>query len=267
MGPADIEDVGDVEDIDAGGAADVGSAVVAGSTTNDAAQAAAPPTPPRHRVSTVLWVGDSVAADLAPALTAAFGAAGVGWIDGAGDGLRLTPGGGVDPVSVYTDLFAEHTFDTVVVQLSYWDNPADLDQLRRSLGWFRDQVRARDADLVVVTPPPVRADLVDPGLARQIEVARELVADGDGRVHLVDSVGAWGATMSVDIDMDGAPDRKPDGVHVCPQGAARFASWLASELSTRFDGITAQPVGAWGSGGWSFSERYDTPTGACAAVN
>ncbi len=41
---------------------------------------------------------------------------------------------------------------------------------------------------------------------------------------------------------DGAPDRKPDGVHVCPQGAARFADWFAARLAERYDGLaTAAP--------------------------
>ncbi len=226
----------------------------------------APPTLPRHVVSRVLWVGDSVAADLAPALIPAFGASGVTWIDGTGDGLRLTPGGGVDPVEVYSKMFDAQTFDTVVVQLSYWDSPADIDQLRISLGWFRDQVRARDAELVVLTPPPIRDDLVDPGLARQIEVVNELVAGGEGHVHLVDTLVAWGPTMAFDIDGDGAPDRKPDGVHVCPQGAARFAVWLTADLASRFDGVALQPADVWGAGDWSTSRRYDTPAGACVAL-
>ncbi len=220
----------------------------------------------RHLVSRVLWIGDSVAADLAPALTAAFAASGVTLIDGSGDGLRLTPGGGVDPIDVYSKMLAEETFDSVVVQLSYWDSPADLDQLRTSLGWFRDRVRERGAELVVLTPPPVRDDLVDPGLARQIEVVGQLVTEGQGRVHLVDTAPAWGAAMALDIDGDGAPDRKPDGVHVCPQGAARFAAWLTADLGARFRGMSPQPTEVWAAGDWSTSIRYDTPAGACVAL-
>ena len=220
----------------------------------------------RHLVSRVLWIGDSVAADLAPALTAAFAASGVTLIDGSGDGLRLTPGGGVDPIDIYSKLLAEESFDSVVVQLSYWDSPADLEQLRTSLGWFRDRVRDRGAELVVLTPPPVRDDLVDPGLAHQIEVVGQLVTEGQGRVHLVDTAPAWGATMALDIDGDGAPDRKPDGVHVCPQGAARFAAWLTADLGARFRGVSPQPAGVWATGDWSTSIRYDTPAGACVGI-
>ncbi len=249
------------------GPATVGDAVAAGANSaTSVVPTLRQPTAPAHIAAQVLWIGDSVAADLAPALTAAFASAGVTWLDAAGDGLRLTPGGGVDPLDLYPRVLAERTFDTVVVQLSYWDSPADIDQLRRSLGWFRDQVFARGAHLVFVTPPPVREDLVDPGLARQIEVAAELVAAGEGRVHLVDSMPAWGPTMAFDIDGDGAPDRKPDGVHVCPQGAARFAAWLVGDLGIRFAGIAVAPPETWVAGDWTSSQRYDTPTGACVAL-
>ena len=61
-------------------------------------------------------------------------------------------------------------------------------------------------------------------------------------------------------------DRKPDLVHVCPQGAARFAIWLVAELSARFDGITPATPDAWLGGDWTADERYDTPVGACAAL-
>ena len=227
---------------------------------------AMPPAPPAPRplVRDVLWVGDSVAADLAPALTAAFTAAGLTWTDVAGDGLRLTPGGGVDPVDLWGGVLAAHTFDTVVVQLSYWDSPAGVDQMRTSFGWFAEQVRARGALLVVLTPPPVRDDLVDPGLATQLQVVGEIAAAGG--VIVVDTAPAWGTTMAVDIDGDAVPDRKPDGVHVCPQGAARLAMWLLDDLAARVDGISVPPADRWVTGPWTSSERYDTPAGACVAL-
>jgi len=235
------------------------------------AVAASTPPVPRHVVGQVLWMGDSVAADLAPALTAAFGAAGVSVIDGAGDGLRFTPGGDVDPVALYGARFDAAPFDvapfdTVVLQLSYWDAPAELEQLRASFGWFLDQMTMRGAQLVVLTPPPVRADLADPRMQRQLDVMSELVERGEGRVTLVDTSPAWGTEMFVDIDADLAPDRKPDGVHVCPQGAARLAAWLVADLAARFDGIAVAPADTWVAGEWTSGSRYDTPTGSCVAL-
>ena len=226
----------------------------------------AAPAAPRvlHRV---LWIGDSVAADLAPALGAALGAAGLELVDGAFDGARLVPSDHLEPEQIYPGVVSDAgTVDAVVVELSYWDSPASLDDLRLHLGWFRDLVLGTGADLVIVTPPPVRADLIDPGLQRQLQVAGELVAAAPDRVHLVDSAPVWGSEMRADIDCDGAPDRKPDGVHVCPQGAARFAAWAVDALDAYYDGISPAFPSAWVGGDWTSSRRYDTPVGACAAL-
>lgn len=83
---------------------------------------------------------------------------------------------------------------------------------------------------------------------------------------VVDTAPAWGTTMAVDIDGDAVPDRKPDGVHVCPQGAARLAMWLLDDLAARVDGISVPPADRWVTGPWTSSERYDTPAGACVAL-
>lgn len=213
----------------------------------------------------MLWIGDSVAADLAPALEARLDAAGVVLHDGALDGARLVPSDGIDPVTLYDEMMTAYPAEVVVVQLMSWDSPFSKEQLRVAYTWFASRVRAMGADLVVVTPPPVRADLVDPGLERQIAVARELVAADPDHVVMIDASALWGDTLVADIGDDGAPDRKPDGVHVCPQGAARFADWFAARLAERYDGLaTAAPP--WTSGPWTTDARYDTPVGACAAL-
>jgi hypothetical protein len=213
----------------------------------------------------VLWIGDSVAADMTPAIEARLAAAGVTVHDGALDGARLVPSDGIDTVTLYDEMMTALPADVVVVQLMSWDSPFSTEQLRVAYTWFASRVRAMDADLVVVTPPPLRPDLVEPGLERQIAVARELVAADPEHVTLIDSSVLWGDTLVIDIGDDGAPDRKPDGVHVCPQGAARFADWFAARLAERYDGLaTAAPQ--WLSGPWTTDARYDTPVGACAAL-
>lgn len=243
-----------------------------GATETSTAPSTVPAAPsttlaPPPDIGRLRWLGDSVAADLAPALVAAFAAAGVEVIDDTGDGLRFTPGGGVDPLEVWGELLATAPYDTVVVQLSYWDSPATVDELRVGLGWVRDQVLVRGARLVFVLPPPVRDDLVDPGILRQVQVVQELRDQSGGSVLYVDTVPLWGPTMQVDLDGDGVPDRKPDGVHVCPQGAARFAAWLVDDLAGRFGDVVPQPVGSWAGGDWTASIRYDTPPGACIALS
>jgi hypothetical protein len=221
--------------------------------------------PPRRAIGTVLWIGDSVAADMAPAIEARLAAAGVTVHDGALDGARLVPSDGIDPVTLYDEMMTAHPADVVVVQLMSWDSPFSADELRVAYTWFASRVRAMDADLVVVTPPPLRDDLVEPGLERQVAVARELAAADPEHITLIDASVLWGDTLVIDIGDDGAPDRKPDSVHVCPQGAARFADWFAARLTERYDGLaTAAPQ--WLSGPWTTDARYDTPVGACAAL-
>ena len=231
--------------------------------------ALAAPAPPRT-LDRMLWVGDSVAADLEPALTAAFGAAGVEVLRGAFDGAHLVPGAGGgdgdDPRGFYGPMIPSVSADAVVVQLSTWDAPAPIDDIRTHIGWFHDTVRRSGADLVLVSPPPMRSDLVDPGLANLVRVAGELVASDPDHVVYLDAAVVWGTEMLRDLDGDGAPDRKPDGVHVCPQGAARFAAWLVDAIDAEFAGLSPVFPAAWVSGSWQDSERYDTPVGACAAV-
>jgi peptidoglycan/LPS O-acetylase OafA/YrhL len=220
----------------------------------------------RH-IERVLWVGDSVAADLGPAVVASLGAAGVEVIDRARDGAHLVPTEvGDDPHGFYGPMVRDTAADAVVVQLSHWDAPASLDDLRHEFGWFAATVRATGADLVFVTPPPVRDDLADPAFEHVLTVAAELVSSDPLHVHLIDTTGVWGATMQRDMDGDGAPDRKPDGVHVCPQGAARFAAWAVDALDAVFDGVAPTFPSAWVGGDWQQSDRYDTPVGACAAL-
>jgi peptidoglycan/LPS O-acetylase OafA/YrhL len=233
------------------------------STTSTSTSTTVPP--PRRAIGTVLWIGDSVAADMTPAIEARLAAAGVTVHDRALDGARLVPSDGIDTVTLYDEMMTALPADVVVVQLMSWDSPFSTEQLRVAYTWFASRVRAMDADLVVVTPPPLRPDLVEPGLERQIAVARELVAADPEHVTLIDSSVLWGDTLVIDIGDDGAPDRKPDGVHVCPQGAARFADWFAARLAERYDGLaTAAPQ--WLSGPWTTDARYDTPVGACAAL-
>jgi hypothetical protein len=235
------------------------------STTSTSTSTSTTVPPPRRAIGTVLWIGDSVAADMTPAIEARLAAAGVTVHDGALDGARLVPSDGIDTVTLYDGMMTALPADVVVVQLMSWDSPFSTEQLRVAYTWFASRVRAMGADLVVVTPPPLRPDLVEPGLERQVSVAQELVAADPEHVTLIDSSVLWGDTLVIDIGDDGAPDRKPDGVHVCPQGAARFADWFAARLAERYDGLaTAAPQ--WLSGPWTTDARYDTPVGACAAL-
>jgi len=222
--------------------------------------------PPARPVSRVLWIGDSVAADEAPAVGAALAAAGLTAIDGSFAARRLISSDGVVVEELYPPILTDARADVVVVQLSLWDDKYPADVQRAAYEWFWSLVGATGADLVFVTPPPMREDQTHPGLAQQIDVVTQFVAATPG-THLVDSDAVWGASYDADIGDDSAPDRKPDGVHVCPQGAARFASWLVDELDRLYDGVTPVFPTAWARGEWSTHVNYDTPAGACAAVD
>ena len=104
---------------------------------------------------------------------------------------------------------------------------------------------------------------IDPALGA---AANELANRSGGRVQFIDSATAWGLVFDADIDDDGAPDRKPDRVHVCPQGAARLATWLVGAVARRYDGVSPAPVADWAGGDWTLDKRFDAPVGSCAAL-
>ncbi|MGH9132658.1 MAG: hypothetical protein ACRDZZ_01880, partial [Ilumatobacteraceae bacterium] len=72
--------------------------------------------------------------------------------------------------------------------------------------------------------------------------------------------------FDADLDDDGTPERKRDGVHVCPSGAARLALWLTTELAAHVGGIAPTPPTEWAQGGWVTDARYDQPVGSCAPL-
>jgi hypothetical protein len=221
---------------------------------------------PRRTVQRVLWIGDSIAADEAPAVLAALSAAGLDAVDGAFAARRLIRSDDVDPQTLYPRMLADAEPDVVVVQPSLWDDDFPAATQRAAYEWFWELVRGAGAELVFVTAPPLRADQAHPTLAQHLAVIEEFVVMHPG-THLLVAGGAWGTEFDADIGDDGAPDRKPDGVHVCPQGAARFASWLVDELDRIYDGASPVFPSAWVGGPWTTDATYDTPVGSCAAVD
>jgi hypothetical protein len=215
------------------------------------------PLPATH----VIVAGDSVAFDEEPALLAAFGASGVT------ASLDAFPGAGIaiagdDPIATFRQHVQQEHPDVVVYQLSVWDVTAEPVQ-RARYREFTDMVLASGAALVFVTPPPIRADQQNPALARLPGIAADMVAISPARVVLLDSVAVWGSTYAQDLNGDKIPERKPDGVHICPSGAARFAVWLLDALATRF-AFTPAPAAQWATLAWTKDVRYRTPAGICA---
>ncbi|MFI6934896.1 SGNH/GDSL hydrolase family protein [Streptomyces sp. NPDC050287] len=209
-------------------------------------------------LSEVLFMGDSVAVGEALPLAAAFKAGGVGFQSIASDG-----GGNV--VGPFSDknwktlpkkiTSAEPT--VVVYQLTTYDWGSRKEQ-RAAYEKLLTTVTGTGAKLVFVTAPPIKPDdfyrphMTD--LDRAPGVARAVAAGSSGRASMLDSGAVWGSTYQ--RVKDGRADRSADGIHTCPQGAARFTDWLLAQLAKQFPGFTPPNAQAWANTGWSADQHF-----------
>ena len=125
---------------------------------------------------------------------------------------------------------------------------------------------AAGARLALITIPPLRADQATTQLATLTQVMHEVADEHPGQVFVLDSDGAWGPEFTQDVNGDKVPERKPDGVHVCPSGAAMYAVWLLGELQQRFESFVAAPPAEWATEQWVDDPRYTQPAGICARL-
>ena len=209
----------------------------------------------------VLLLGDSVAQDVSLALAAAFQASGVGFESLASDG-----GGNV------VGPFSEERWETlpeevetaepglVIYQITGYDWGTGQEQ-REGYEKLVDTVTEVDATLLFVTMPPIEPDdFYEPhmeDLDRAPEVARSVAADSEGRAEVLEAGEVWGESYRA--NRDGEPDRNPDGIHLCPQGAARLTHWMLGELRSRFPDIDPAAPEEWADTGWASDDRF----GAC----
>ncbi len=236
----------------------VTAACTANSSSSSPAAAGLPAEAGASGPHRVVLVGDSVAAGLALPLREAFAAGGVQFQSLAADG----GGAVVGPVSaqVWKDLpkdLAAAAPDTVVYQITTYDWGTEKQQetgYRRLLSAVTDV----GADLLIVTMPPIKADdfyrphLKELGHATQ---AAQKVADAsDGKAVVLDASQVWGATYQQ--TRDGTADRSSDGIHVCPQGAARFTSWFLEEMARQHTGFAAPAANEWANTGWAGDKHF-----------
>ena len=209
-------------------------------------------------LSTVVFLGDSVAAGEALPMAAAFEAGGVEFVSLASDG----GGNVVGPFSeerwkTLPEQIASAKPDVVVYQLTTYDWGSGEEQ-RAGYERLLTTVAEADAMLVFVTSPPIRPDeFYRPHMAdldRAPDVARAVAADSAGRATVLDADEVWGTTYQQ--VRDGTADRSADGIHTCPQGAARFTSWLLAELAEVFPGFTPADPQDWANTGWSADNRF-----------
>jgi len=221
----------------------------------------------RLPITSVLWTGDSIAYDLAPGVGAALTGAGLLANSNAYPGMRLIDDGQFGLLPKLRAELPGSGIDVIVVQLSIWDAMRDAADLRVALQELHTVAVSNAALLVLVSSPPTEDLAADQGLVGLTGHAKALAAESPTTVVFLDSTAVWGTVFDLDLDDDGTPERKRDGAHVCPSGAARFALWLTAELAARFDGATPTPPTEWALGTWVTDARYDQPVGSCAPLS
>ena len=212
----------------------------------------------------IMMTGDSIAFDEWPAVAAAIGASKIAI------GSYVSPGAGLldtkfDSSTVIEKAVADYHPDLVLYQGSLWDF-ATPDEQRVAYEQFANAVLSTGARLAFITIPPLRADQASAQLTTLTGVMQEVADHHPGQVFVLNSDGAWGPTFTQDVNGDKVPERKPDGVHVCPSGAAMYAQWLMGELQLRFVDFVPAPPAKWATGKWIRDPRYTNPAGICAKL-
>ncbi len=215
-----------------------------------------PPAP--DGLSRVIVLGDSVAAGQALALGAALGSADVELHSAASTG----GGGVVGPVADQTwaevpDLIASAKPSTVIYQVTTYDWGTPEEQ-RAGYERLAEEVAAVDALLVLVSMPPIEPDEFYAPHMTELEAAQEAaraVAEAsDGRAVFLDAGEVWGETFERTVD--GETDRSSDGIHTCPQGAARWTVWLLDELAAQYPDFTPPAPREWAAAAWADGEEF-----------
>ncbi|WP_026929798.1 SGNH/GDSL hydrolase family protein [Glycomyces tenuis] len=209
-------------------------------------------------LSRVLMLGDSIAIGQALPLGFALDAGGVEFSSMASEG----GGNVVGPTSeelweTLPDQIASAKPSTVVYQITTYDWGTE-DEQRAAYERLADTVAAAGATLVFVTAPPIVPDeFYEPHmdeLERAPEVAGAVAEDSGGEAVLLDAAEVWGEEY--EQTRDGEPDRSDDGIHTCPQGAARFTQWLLGEFAELYPDFTPPEPEEWANVGWSGDEHF-----------
>ncbi|MFM8848025.1 MAG: acyltransferase family protein [Actinomycetota bacterium] len=222
-------------------------------------------TPPEETVTSVHYFGDSVAYDMWPAVRTALEAAGLRASTGAFGGVGLVGEGTYDPIADLATTIDTEAPDLLIVQLSVWDAQRDSDTQVAALDELLSLASDRDQRVLLLSFPTFAPDRTEPGQSVLEENARRMATRSSGLVRYIDQTPALGIEFAYDIDGDGVPERKRDGIHVCPTGALRSAQWLLEQLESSY-GVPTPVADFWADGSWSTDERYDSPPGACARL-
>ncbi len=217
---------------------------------------------PASAVSTeqakVLFLGDSIAVGEALPLAAAFKAGGAGFTSIAAEG----GGNVVGPFSdenwkKLPEQITSAKPTVVVYQIATYDWGTQQEQ-QAAYEKLLSTTTGAGAKLVFVTMPPLKPDdFYQPHMAdleRTPDVARAVAAGSGGKAVVLDAAEVWGSAY--EQTKDGKADRSGDGIHTCPQGAARFTSWLLTGLAAVIPGFTPPAAESWANTGWSADKHF-----------
>ncbi|MFB6725735.1 SGNH/GDSL hydrolase family protein [Kribbella sp. NPDC056345] len=231
---------------------------IAACSTTTSSGAEPPKTSAESSSAKVLLLGDSIAEGESLALGAALKASGVGFqsLAAAGGGNVVGPFAAEGWKKLPAAITATRP-TTVVYQVTTYDWGTHAEQ-KAAYRKLLAAVKAAGAKLVFVTAPPIKADdfyrphLAE--LARTTAVAREVAAESAGQARVLDASAVWGTTYAQ--QKNGKADRSSDGIHTCPQGAARFANWLVGQLATATPTFTPAAADSWANTGWATDKRF-----------
>jgi hypothetical protein len=235
-------------------ACSTGGGALPSSTSASSSATELPPAP--DGLSRVLWLGDSIADGLSLPLSFAFDAAGVEFSSMASTGGGTIVGElGKTTWERLPERIATMKPSTIVYQVTTydWGTSAELESAYQRL-----VDAAGDAEVVFVTVPPIRADdfyapHVDE-LARTTAAAQAVAQRSEDRAIVVDASAVWGKTFTKDVD--GKRFRSDDGIHTCPQGAARFTNWLLDTLTAVYPAFTPPTASKWANAGWASDKAF-----------
>lgn len=218
-------------------------------------------------IRSVYYLGDSVAFDMWPGVEAALRATGLEARSGAFGGVGLIPESpGPTPIEALRLTLDDVHPDLLIVQLSVWDARQPGDVQRAVLEELRLLAVERDQRVLLLSFPTFSPERTEAGQEALETIAIATAAASPDLFRYADQTSALGEVFDVDIDDDGNPERKRDGIHVCPTGALRSALWLVNHLATNYAGVVPAASDEWVLGSWSTDIRYDSPPGACAPL-
>lgn len=221
-------------------------------TSNDSLPA------PAAGLSRVILVGDSVAAGESAPLSAAFGAAGIEFSSMASDGGGNVVGPNAESTwDAVTERLDSAKPSTVIYQITSYDWGTPVEQ-RAAYERLVSEVHGAGAKLVMVTMPPIVADdFYEPHLTElesAATVAGEVAGASSGNAVLLDASEVWGDEY--EQLREGKADRSSDGIHTCPQGAARFTNWLLKKLAEQYPSFAPPEPAAWANTGWASDDHF-----------